>query len=108
MTLYQNVSVVVEKLAGVRFFGNHARKSGGAIYARGSQIAVRNGGNLLFIENKAYNGGAMALLPVVSFDESPFKLEVPVVLLFFLVKILLAPYVGQHYIVTIILQCFSP
>jgi len=54
----------------VRFVGNYAWESGGAIYVRGSQNAVRNGGNLLFIENKAYNGGTMALLPVANFDES--------------------------------------
>lgn len=52
----------------MRFVGNYAWESGGTIYVRGSQNAVRNGGNLLFIENKAYNGGAIALLPVANLD----------------------------------------
>ena len=76
LSLYENVSVVFETLADVRFVGNYARESGGAIYARGSQILI--GGNISFEENEAYNGGAMALVPVVDFDY-PIEWEIPIV-----------------------------
>ena len=57
--LYRNVSVVIGQFAEVSFVRNHAYESGGAVYARDSQIINRQ--KLLFVENKGYDGGAITL-----------------------------------------------
>ena len=52
LLLYQKVSVVIEQFAEVSFVRNHAQKSGGAVYARDSQIIIKRGQKLSFVENK--------------------------------------------------------
>ena len=60
LMLYQNVSVVIGQFAEVSFVRNHAKTSGGAVYARDSQIVI-TGQNLSFVENEGYDGGAVTL-----------------------------------------------
>ena len=62
LLLYQsNVSVLSGQFAEVSFFRNHAQESGGAVYARDSQIVASVGKKLSFVEHEGYNGGAMTL-----------------------------------------------
>ena len=56
-----NVSVLTGQFAEVSFVGNHAQESGGAVYAIDSQIIIKSGQKLLFVENKGYDGGAITL-----------------------------------------------
>ena len=60
LMLYQNVSVVIGQFAEVSFVRNHAKTSGGAVYARDSQIII-TGQKLSFVENEGYDGGAVTL-----------------------------------------------
>ena len=66
LMLYQNVSVVIGQFAEVSFVRNYAQESGGAVYARDSQIMITTGQNykLSFVENKGYDGGAMTLVGI--------------------------------------------
>ena len=61
LMLYENVSVVIGQFAEVSFVRNHAQKSGGAVYARDSRIIIKRGQKVLFVENKADDGGAVTL-----------------------------------------------
>ena len=61
LVLYQNVSVVIGQFAEVSFVRNRAQESGGAVYARDSQIVITIGQKFLCAENEGYNGGAMTL-----------------------------------------------
>ena len=60
LMLYQNVSVVIGQFGEVSFVRNHAKTSGGAVYARDSQIIV-TGQKFSFVENEGYDGGAVTL-----------------------------------------------
>ena len=70
LLLYKNVSMTVGQLAEIRFVRNHAQLLGGAVYARDSQIIMKNGGNLSFVENVGYDGGALAMVDgsVINFE----------------------------------------
>ena len=57
LMLYQNVSVFI----GVSFVRNYAQESGGAVYARDSQIIISIEQRLSFGENECYNGEALTL-----------------------------------------------
>ena len=62
LLLYQsNVSVLNGQFAEVSFVRNHAQESGGAVYARDSQLVISVGKKLSFVENEGYDGGAMTL-----------------------------------------------
>ena len=62
LLLYEsNVSVLNGQFAEVSFERNYAQESGGAVYARDSQMVVSVGKTLSFVENEGYNGGAMTL-----------------------------------------------
>ena len=60
LTLSHNVSVLIGQFADVSFVRNEVSESGGAVYARGSQIIISSG-KVSFVENKGYDGGAIAL-----------------------------------------------
>ena len=60
VVLSRNVSVVIGQFSEVSFVRNRAQESGGAVYARESQIVI-TGQNLSFVENEADDGGAIAL-----------------------------------------------
>ena len=59
LMLYRSVAVF---RGDVSFVRNHAQESGGAVYARDSQIIISVGQKLSFVENEGYDGGAMALV----------------------------------------------
>ena len=58
LMLSAKVWLVTEQLAEVR---NQAQESGGAVYARDSQIIIKIGQRLLFLVNEGNDGGAMTL-----------------------------------------------
>ena len=61
LMLSAKVLLVTEQLAEVSFVRNQAQESGGAVYARDSQIIIKIGQRLLFLVNEGNDGGAMTL-----------------------------------------------
>ena len=59
LMLYRSVTVF---RVDVNFVKNHVQESGGAVYARDSQIVIGVGKKISFVENEGYDGGAMALV----------------------------------------------
>ena len=61
IALYDNSRLIVGKKGSVTFLRNYAQQDGGAILVGKSEIVVKYGAIMTFTENKAYNGGALAL-----------------------------------------------
>ena len=70
LMLHHIVSVIIEQFAEVSFVKNRAEESCGAVYARESQITIRSGQKLTFVENEGYDGGAITLTGATFLNET--------------------------------------
>ena len=59
--MYDNSQLIVGEKSNVDFLRNYAQQDGGAILVDHSEIVMKHGAKMTFTENKAYNGGALAL-----------------------------------------------
>ena len=61
IALFNSSQLVFGEQSNITFLRNYSQLQGGAVLADGSTIIVESNTTIAFMENEAYNGGALAL-----------------------------------------------